>query len=186
MLGETQNFSGAANSQAVIAGAVATWPEAAHFVSGGSSAGGYGANLNFGMIQDTFAGAHGSVILDAAPPFSNRYAPPCLQKRWRDVWSLDKNLPSDCGELCKTADGGNLFNTWSYWLAKYPDVRYAIVSGIHDEIIRLFMALGNDDCANYQSYDPVVGFISSLGQTYDPAMYQAGLSEIRTQYAPTG
>jgi hypothetical protein len=182
----TQNFSGAANSQAVIARAVATWPDAAQFVSAGSSAGGYGANLNFGMIQDTFASAHGSVILDAAPPFGNQYAPPCLQKHWREAWSLDKNLPSDCGEQCKTADGGNLFNSWSYWRAKYPEVHFAIVSGVHDEIIRLFMALGNNNCADYQSYDPVLGFIGSLGQTYDPAKYQAGLLEIRTQFASTG
>jgi hypothetical protein len=182
----TQNFSGAANSQAVIARAVATWPETARFVSGGSSAGGYGASLNFGMIQDTFAAARGSVIFDAAPPFSNQYAPSCLQKRWREAWSLDKNMPSDCGELCKTAEGGNLFNVWSYWRAKYPEARFALISGVHDEIIRLFMALGNDDCAGYQSYDPVLGFIGSLGQTYDPAKYKAGLLDIRTQYAPTG
>ena len=36
----------------------------------------------------------------------------------------------------------------------------ALISGIHDEIIRLFFALGNNNCADYQTDDPVVSFIS--------------------------
>ena len=182
----THNFSGAANSQAVIARTLATWPDTTRFIAGGSSAGGYGAGLNFGVIQDSFADAEGSVVLDASPPFSNEYAPVCLQKRWREAWALDKNIPSDCGEQCKSADGGNLFNIVDYWRAKYPETHVALISGIHDEIIRLFFSLGNNDCKDYQTLDPVFGFIGSIGQTYDPTKFAAGLTDLRTRYASTG
>ena len=182
----TLNFSGAANSKAVIARALATWPDTTRFIAGGSSAGGYGAGLNYGVIQDSFANAEGSVLLDASPPFGNKYAPVCLQKRWRESWNLDANIPADCGEQCKSADGGNLFNIVDYWRAKYPKTHVALVSGIHDEIIRLFFALGNNDCADYQTDDPVLSFIGSAGQTYDPDMFAAGLEDLRMRYLSTG
>jgi hypothetical protein len=182
----TLNFSGAANSKAVIARTLATWPDTTRFIAGGSSAGGYGAGLNYGMIQDSFKNAEGSAILDASPPFNNTYAPICLQKRWREAWALDANIPSDCGETCKSADGGNLFNIVEYWRAKYPKAHIALISGIHDEIIRLFFALGNNNCADYETMDPVLGFIGSLGQTYDPDKFAMGLTQIRTDYVSTG
>ncbi|MDB4985414.1 MAG: uncharacterized protein JWN04_592, partial [Myxococcaceae bacterium] len=142
--------------------------------------------LNFGMIQDSFASAEGSALLDASPPFSNTYAPVCLQKRWREAWNLDANIPSDCGEQCKSADGGNLFSIVDYWRGKYPKAHIALISGVHDEIIRLFFALGNNNCADYQTDDPVFSFIGSIGQTYDPAMFEAGLMDLRTRYVTTG
>lgn len=182
----TLNFSGAANSKAVVARALATWPDTTRFIAGGSSAGGYGAGLNYGVIQDSFANAEGSALLDASPPFNNTYAPVCLQKRWRESWNLDANIPSDCGTQCKSADGGNLFNIVDYWRAKYPKAHIALISGVQDEIIRLFFALGNNDCKDYETMDPVLGFIGSLGQTYDPAKFEQGLQQIRKDYASTG
>lgn len=182
----TLNFSGAANSKAVVARALATWPDTTRFIAGGSSAGGYGAGLNYGVIQDSFANAEGSAILDASPPFNNTYAPICLQKRWREAWDLDANIPTDCGTQCKSADGGNLFNIVDYWRAKYPKAHIALISGINDEIIRLFFSLGNNNCAEYQTLDPVLGFIGSLGQTYDPNKFAMGLEQIRKDYVSTG
>ncbi len=55
------------------------------------------------------------------------------------------------------------------------------LSGIHDEIIRLFFSLGNDNCANYQ-LDPVSLFLGTLAQTYDPDKFNMGLSQLRTKY----
>ena len=181
----TQMFVGAKNTQLIIARVAATFADTDRFIAGGSSAGGYGAGLNFGMIQDTLgAKAFGTVILDASPPFSNEYAPVCLQKRWRESWNLDANIPSDCGEMCKSADGGNLFNIVDYWRAKYPNTRVALISGIHDEIIRLFFSLGNNDCADYAT-DPPSLFIGSAGQTYDPDKFNAGLMDLRKRYVDT-
>ena len=182
---DPQMFVGAKNTQLIIARVAATFADTNRFIAAGSSAGGYGAGLNFGLIQDTFgAKAYGSAILDASPPFSNEYSPACVQKHWRESWNLDANLPSDCGVQCKSADGGNLFNIVDYWRAKYPSASIALISGIHDEIIRLFFSLGNDNCANYGA-DPTLLFVGTIGQTYDPDKFKAGLMDVRARYANT-
>jgi hypothetical protein len=38
----------------------------------------------------------------------------------------------------------------------------------------------------YDTLDPVGGFIGTLGQTYPPDMFAAGLTQIRTDYVSTG
>ncbi|MDB4990779.1 MAG: hypothetical protein JWN04_5957, partial [Myxococcaceae bacterium] len=105
-----QNFYGASNTHAVYARIAATFKkDLKRFVTGGSSAGGFGAGINFGYLQDSLPDAYGTVLLDASPPFTNDYIPVCLQQRWRDTWGVDGDYPSDCGEECRSADGGNLF-----------------------------------------------------------------------------
>jgi len=179
---EKQNFYGADNTKKIIARLAATFKkDLKRFVAGGSSAGGFGAGINFGAIQDTFSDAFGSVLLDASPPFTNDFMPTCLQKRWRDTWGIDGNFPSDCGEQCRNAEGGNLFQIVDYWREKYPKTNVALISGIHDEIIRLFYSLGNDSCKDYQA-DPPSLFIGTLGDTYPPDKFKMGLEQLRTKY----
>jgi hypothetical protein len=177
-----QNFYGAANVKLIIARLVATFQkDLKRFVAGGSSAGGFGAGINFGALQDSLPDAFGTVLLDASPPFTNDFMPSCLQQRWRDTWGIDGNYPADCGEQCRSADGGNLFQILDYWREKYPKTNVALISGIHDEIIRLFYSLGNDDCKNY-AMDPPSLFIGTIGQTYDPDKFNMGLTQLRTKY----
>jgi hypothetical protein len=179
---DKQSFYGADNTHKVYARLAGTFKkQLRRFVTGGSSAGGFGAGINFGYLQDTFPNALGSALLDASPPFTNDYIPVCLQQRWRDTWGVDDNYPSDCGEECRSADGGNLFQIVDYWRRKYPKCNVALISGIHDEIIRLFYSLGSDDCAQYQA-DPTTLFIGTLGQTYPPERFQAGLEQLRDKY----
>jgi Pectinacetylesterase len=183
---EPQNFYGAANVKKVIARLAATFrKDLRRFVAGGSSAGGYGAGINFGYLQDTFKDAYGTVLLDASPPFTNDYVPACLQQRWRDSWGVDGNYPPDCGGQCRSADGGNLFQIVDYWRMKYPNTNVALISGIHDEIIRLFFSLGNDDCKNY-AMDPPSLFVGTLAQTYPPEQFAAGLEQLRSKYLASG
>jgi hypothetical protein len=182
---QKQSFYGGGNVKKVIARLAGTFKkDLKRFVAGGSSAGGYGAGINFGYLQDTFPDAQGSVILDASPPFTNDYVPTCLQKRWRETWGIDAHYPSDCTTECKNAEGGNLFGIVDYWRRKYPRGTVSLISGIHDEIIRLFFSLGNDNCANYQ-LDPEVLFIGSAGQTYDPDKFAMGLQQLRAKYVDT-
>jgi hypothetical protein len=184
---EPQNFYGGSNVKKLIARLAATFKkDVKRFVASGSSAGGYGAGINFGYLQDTFREASGSVILDASPPLTNDYVPSCLQKRWRDTWGIDAHYPPDCTEECRDDSGGNLFGIVDYWRRKY-DVgqgTVSLISGVHDEIIRLFFSLGNDDCANYQG-EPEALFIGSIGQTYSPDKFEDGLQQLRTKYVDT-
>jgi len=184
-LEKKQNFYGANNVKLIVARLAATFQkDVKRFVAGGSSAGGYGAGINFGALQDSLPDALGTVLLDASPPFGNDFMPSCLQKRWRDTWGLDANFPADCGEQCKNAEGGNLFQIVDYWREKYPKTNVALISGIHDEIIRLFFSLGNNDCKDYQA-DPPSLFIGTLGDTYPPDKFNMGLTQLRTKYVDT-
>ena len=181
-----QMFLGAENTKRMVARLAGTFTDLERFVVGGSSAGAFGAGLNYGMVQDTFGPkVPGMALLDAGPPFRNMYIPVCLQKIWRETWNLDANLPSDCGELCKSPEGGNLMSIVDYWRKKYKDARVALVSGIHDEIIRLFFALGDNDCKDIMA-DPEALFIGTIGQTYDPEKFKQGLLDLRMAHGDSG
>ena len=151
----------------------------------GSSAGGLGAGLNYGMVQDAFGSVPVTLIDDSFPPFTgNDYITPCLQALVTPLWGLKAALPPDCAE-CSDPDGG-LVNIVPYWLHKYPKTRLGMVSSIHDQIIRLFLAAGQDNCSDT---DP--NLLSGLAlegadpPAFDGGMYENGLDALRTTYVCT-
>jgi hypothetical protein len=100
------------------------------------------------------------------------------------LWGLKGALPSDCAE-CSDPDGG-LVNIVPYWLHKYPKTRLGMVSSMHDQIIRLFLAAGQDNCSDT---DP--NLLSGLAlegsdvPAFDGGMYANGLYALRTTYVCT-
>ena len=56
----------------------------------GSSAGGFGAALNYSMVQDAFGNVPVSILDDSGPPFEDQQMPVCMQKRWREAWGFEK------------------------------------------------------------------------------------------------
>jgi hypothetical protein len=174
-----QQFVGYPNMQKFIARIVPTFPAVERVVLAGASAGGFGAGLNFGLVQDSFATVPVYVLDDSGPPLSTKYLPPCLQKIWRETWGMDESLPSDCTE-CRQADGSGLMQIVDYWRRKYPLARVALVESVHDEVIRLFFSAGNDNCANN---DPILLFLGTLTLTYDANKFQEGLLDLRARYA---
>jgi hypothetical protein len=152
----------------------------------GSSAGGFGAGLNYGMVQDAFGNVPVTAIDDSGPPFTDvQYLPACLQKQWRETFGFDGAFPSDCAE-CKQPDGSGLTNVVLYWRHKYPNAKVGLVSSVHDQIIRLFFAAGMNNCS---SNDPNI--LSTLGlqggdvPSYPGPLFQQGLDSIRTQFVCT-
>ena len=110
---------------------------------------GSGAGLNFGMVQDAFGKIPVSLVDDSFPPFTGTQdITPCLQGIVRPLWGLDQSLPSDCAE-CSDPDGG-IANIVPYWLHKYPKIQLGLVSSIHDQIIRLFLAAGQNNCHGHR------------------------------------
>ncbi|HMI83474.1 MAG TPA: pectin acetylesterase-family hydrolase [Polyangiaceae bacterium] len=174
-----QQFVGYPNMQKFVARMVPTFPGVERVVLAGSSAGGFGAGLNYGLLQDSFGQVPVSIIDDSGPPLSTKYLPPCLQKIWRETWGMDESLPPDCTE-CRQADGSGLMEIVDYWRRKYPVARVALVESVHDEVIRLFFSAGNDNCANN---DPILLFLGTLSLTYDANKFQEGLLDLRTRYA---
>ncbi|MGA7118951.1 MAG: pectin acetylesterase-family hydrolase [Polyangiaceae bacterium] len=188
-LGNTtqQQFVGYSNMQRFIARVVPTFPDVDQVVLTGTSAGGLGAALNYGLVQDSFGSVPVTVVDDSGPAFLDpMYLATCLQKELRDLWGWDASLPSDCQD-CRQPDGGGLMNIVQYWLRKYPGARIGLISSIHDQIFRLFYSAGTNDCA---SNDPNI--LSGLGlQGGDPPDYPGplfaqALDSLRTTYSSTG
>jgi hypothetical protein len=179
-----QHFVGHLNLQKFIARIVPTFPNMSQVVLTGTSAGGFGAGLNYGMVQDSFGTSVPVVVLDdSGPPFSEQYFPACLQKAWRSVWGFDAALPSDCKE-CFESDGSGLTNVVYYWLRKYPNVSFGLVSTMQDAVIRLFFAQGNNNCSSQNAtWD---GLVQILGAGTTGTSYIAGLDDLQSTFQCTG
>ncbi len=182
----TQHFVGHLNMQLFVSRIVPTFKAVEQVVLTGSSAGGIGAGLNFGLVQDAFGtSVPVTLIDDSFPPFTGtNYITPCLQSLSDGLWGLTAGLPSDCAE-CKDPDGG-FANIVLYWLHKYPKAHFGLVSSIHDQIIRLFLAAGTDDCSDT---DP--NLLTNLGTAggdvpeFDGGQYANGLMNLRSTYLCT-
>jgi hypothetical protein len=182
-----QHFVGGLNLKSYISKIVPTFPNMSQVLLTGASAGGFGAGLNYGMVQDSF-NAMGSkppvvVIDDSGPPFSAQYLPACLQKQWRDLWGFNDSLPSDCTE-CNQADGSGLTDVVYYWLHKYPAAKVGIVSTMQDEVIRLFFSQELNSCASSDATVLTLGQALCGGYTCD--MYTAGLNDLLSTFKYTG
>lgn len=183
-----QQFVGYLNMQKFVARIVPTFKDKVDkVVITGASAGGFGAALNFSMVQDAFGEVRVYGLDDSGPPFIDKYMPVCMQKRWREIWGLDAALPPDCTE-CFHTDGGGILNLADFLLEKHPNATIAMISSMNDEVIRLFFSSGLKDCASFETADPVA---ITLGQ-FDPAVYMvgtdyaAGLEQLRADYVSTG
>jgi hypothetical protein len=183
-----QQFVGYFNMQKFIGRIVPTFkPQVERVVLTGASAGGFGAALNFSMVQDAFGDTPVSVIDDSGPPFDDRFMPVCMQRRWREAWGLDAALPPDC-EACRQADGGGLLELADFLIEKHPLAKIALISSVQDEVIRLFYSVGLVDCANYETADPVAVVLLQFDPTvfFPGDQYQSGLTDLRARYRETG
>ncbi len=136
-------------------------------VLSGSSAGGFGALLNYHRTQIAFGDKPVYLLDDSGPPLGDMYTTPCLQQLLRDTWNLDAALPPDC-TACRQADGGGLTNALGYLADTYPDRRFGLVTANRDGVIRSFMGYGYPDC--------VAG---AAGNPMPESAYEAGITELR-------
>jgi hypothetical protein len=135
----------------------------------GSSAGGFGALINYDRTATAFGSTPVLLLDDSGPPLEDSVMTPCLQKMFRDAWNLDAALPAAC-TACQQADGGGLENALPYLADKYPDRRLALVTSTQDGTIRSFYGYGYPDCT------------AGAGDPLMPAdVYQGGITELRDQ-----
>lgn len=178
-------FLGYRNMEKIIGRLQPTFSSSTKVVVTGSSAGSFGAALNFSMIQDAFGNTPVTIIGDSGVPFEDQYMFTCMQKKWRETWGLA--LPSDCEE-CKRADGGGLLGLADFLIRKHPKAKLSIVSSMQDEVMRLFFSVGLQNCANYETADPVAITVGQLDpNVYMPAdQYTGGLNALLSKYKSTG
>ena len=74
-----------------------------------------------------------------------------------------------------------------FLMRKHPKAKVALISSIEDEVIRLFFSVGLQNCANYQTADPVAITLTQADpNVYMPAaQYSGGLSGLRSKYQAT-
>jgi hypothetical protein len=183
-----QQFVGHFNMRTFVSRIVPTFkPRVNRVVVTGASAGSFGAALNYSMIQDAFGCVKVDALLDSGVPFTDTYMPVCMQQRWRNAWGLNAALPPDCTE-CQQADGGGFIKYADFLIRKHPRATLASISSMQDEVIRLFFSMGLQNCANYDTADPVGITIGQFDpNVYFPAAnYTAGMNEVRARYASSG
>ncbi|HEY6562086.1 MAG TPA: pectin acetylesterase-family hydrolase [Polyangiaceae bacterium] len=182
-LAAPQQFVGYSNMQKFVARWVPTFQSKVNKVMlTGTSAGSFAAGLNYSLVQDSFGSVRVDVIMDSGVPFDNEYMPVCMQQKWRANWNLNASLPPDCTE-CRDPAGGNLLRLADFLIRKHPNTKLGVVSAVEDDIMRLFFSISNNNCATYETADPVLNFLAGI---FPGPTYHQGLDAIRTRYASTG
>jgi hypothetical protein len=181
---QKHQFVGYFNTEKIIGRVVPTFPTSTRVVVTGSSAGSFGAAVNFSMIQDAFGDIPVTVVGDSGVPLEDQYMPACMQKYWRQTWGIA--FPPDCTE-CQSADGGKMLGMADFLMRKHPKAKVGLISTMEDEVIRLFFSVGLQNCANFQTADPVAITLAQIdpNQYMPAAQYSGGLTGVRTKYTST-
>lgn len=130
---------GRENLRAFLARLVPTLSNATHVLLAGSSAGGFGAVLNYELVRDAFPPEVAlSLLSDAGIPLRDSYLAPCLQQLWRERWRLNDALPADCDACSAQADGGGLYTLIAHLGSRYPEARLGLIADLEDAVIRDF------------------------------------------------
>ena len=136
-------------------------------VLAGSSAGGFGALINYDRTATAFGATPTLLLDDSGPPLEDSVMTPCLQKMFRDQWNLNAAIPASCA-ACNGSDGGGLENAVPYLADKYPDNRMGLVTSTQDGTIRSFYGYGYPDCVAGAS-DPLM----------PGSVYEGGITQLR-------
>jgi hypothetical protein len=159
-----RKFVGYANVGLYLDYIIAKSPDVKRVILAGSSAGGFGALMNYDRTQTAWGDVPVHLLDDSGPPLGDAFLSPCLQKMFRDAWNLDAALPADC-PACKQADGGGLLNALGYLADKYPDRRMALVTSMRDGVIRSFYGYGYPNCVEGAAGFPMPEDVFAQGIT---------------------
>lgn len=173
--GSAYTFTGYDNVGAYLERLVPTFSDATEVILSGSSAGGFGAMLNYKQVQSAFGpNVNVTLIDDSGPAMGSEYISPCLQQHFRDTWGYDDGVLADCVECAATTDGSFIEPYFDNLMALYPDRNFAVISSDGDQVIRGFWAFGQNDCRNINDIFP---------PAYPVAKYLAGLEDFRDNIA---
>ncbi|WNG29791.1 esterase [Cystobacter fuscus] len=135
----TIHHKGRPNAEAFLARIAATVPEPEQVVVTGSSAGGYGAVLNYTLVRSHFPKAKVFLLDDSGPMLRSDAINPLLRAAWSNAWKYDAVM-NDIDPAVKDD-----FSAIHPALArKYPEDRMALLSSTQDQVIRGYMGLAPD------------------------------------------
>ena len=132
----TFRHRGRANAVAFLARIASTVPSPEQVLVTGSSAGGYGAALNYALVRSYFPNARVSLVDDSGPLFKNDAMNPALRAAWASAWKYDAVL-NDIDPAVK-----NDFSAVHTALSrKFPNDRMALLSSLQDTTIRTYLQM---------------------------------------------
>lgn len=141
---------GGKNMDAFLARLKATFPDAERVFVSGSSAGAYGAQLNFPRVREAWPNAEVHVLADCGQminPTGTRLTD------WLTAWNV--TVPSDCTDC--TTD----FPKYPAYLAtKYPNSRFALLAYEQDNVLNQFFGY---DLMTFRTHT-----LDLLTASYDP------------------
>jgi hypothetical protein len=133
--GMTYHHRGRANLRAFLRRLGVTFtPD--KMVFSGSSAGGFGAGMNYHLARQTFPGGQGYLLDDSGPPLIGDALRSDLRQAWYTSWRLGPALDDICPG-CK--DDFSMLLTALAGL--HPDDRLALLSSIQDATISTYFGL---------------------------------------------
>ncbi|HEY5927554.1 MAG TPA: pectin acetylesterase-family hydrolase [Kofleriaceae bacterium] len=142
----------------------------------GSSAGGFGAAVNYAQTQRAFGTTPVALIDDSGPPMAKEVFPPCLQTLWKTVWGLDKTMLAECGADC-TDPNDYIADVFDHVRSEFPDMRGGLFSSVGDQTIRAFAGYGWSGGYN---------MCADIPNAVTATVYQQGLTELRTRMMAAG
>jgi hypothetical protein len=131
---EVWHHVGHANVMAYLKRMAATWPNPGKVVVAGSSAGGFGALVNYEAFRWYWPRAQGYLIDDSGPALVNNDVPANLRDAWYNAWHLGVATDPFCLS-CRT----NLSSAFTELSDMHPGDRLAFVSHTQDHVMGPFM-----------------------------------------------
>lgn len=117
--GTRRQYAGYRNLGLFLDRIVPTFRTATQVALAGSSAGGFGATLNFPRTQRAFGPIEVVLIVDSAPLVAEPVLATCQQRAWRETWNLDATVLRDCGADCPK-EGAWTVHFWRHIRTRYP------------------------------------------------------------------
>jgi len=131
----TAFFVGSRNMAAYLARLARTFPNVDRVVIAGSSAGGFGAVLNWRQTAEAFPGVRVDMIDDSGTvmPEDVLPLPNNVELAQRAAWNLAATLPPGCAQCASSFDG-----IFSFYAAEYPGSRGALLAYEQDSVLPAF------------------------------------------------
>ncbi|MGB0680139.1 MAG: pectin acetylesterase-family hydrolase, partial [Polyangiales bacterium] len=145
----------------------------------GSSAGGFGALAMVPLLLRTFPEAQVTVVNISGPPLAAPVMQPCVQAHWTERWFMRPTLYQACGAACLVDQGGDIGEVWRVLTQRYPEVHFALITSLRDEVIRTYLALAQwPACPVHQGLAPLLADLTArqlpmtAAQAYESALHR--------------
>lgn len=138
---DTRTFHhvGRANAELFLPRLTTTWPRPSRVVVSGTSAGGFGATLNYDLFRQAFPDAQMALVSDAGPLLQGEGIPAGVRNPWFANWKLGDVVDPLC-PTCRT----DLSGVYAALSTRYARDRLALLSALTDPVIGVYFMLAAD------------------------------------------